>query len=395
MRTRNALLIAVLTALGTGLVAVGPTAAAGVPGGSGTAASARVAASTTIIGNGFGHGRGMSQHGAQAAAGAGLSAEEIVAFYYPGTTAGRFAGRVRVLIGKDNDNNLIVRPSPGLMLRDLRDGARYPLPVGVAKRWRLGLLGGKVRVAYFAADGIWRPYRPGGKETLLGGGEFRSTNNVHRVLIRGVDHRYRGWMRFTTRRTVNVVGIDGYLRGVVPGEMPASWRAEALQAQAIAARTYAAFERAEKENQTYQLFDDTRSQVYRGFDGEVASTNEAVVATAGQIRLADGRPAFTQFSASNGGWSVDGGRSYLTAQADPYDEAYRSWSTPLNSAALERARPGIGTLQSITILRRDGNGEWGGRVLTLRLNGSKGTATLAGTDFRTILGLRSNWFRLT
>lgn len=391
MRTRTAVLLTALTTFVVGSTAVGPAAQAR----STAEPPVSVAGDITIIGNGFGHGRGMSQHGAQAAAGAGLDADQIMAFYYPDTAAGSFTGRVRVLITQDTDRNLIVRPSPGLTLRDLRDGASYLLPVGAAKRWRLGLLGGKVRVAYFGADGVWRPYRPGGKETLLGGGEFRSTSNLHKVLIRGTDRRYRGWMRFTTQRTVNVVGIDGYLRGVVPSEMPTSWRTEALRAQSIAARTYAAFERAEKVNDTYQLFDDTRSQVYRGYDAEVASTNAAIVATAGKIRLSGGEPAFTQFSASNGGWSVNGGKSYLVAQADPYDKAYRHWTKPLDRAALEKARPAIGTLQSITVLTRDGNGEWGGRVLTLRLNGSKGTATLAGTDFRTILGLRSNWFRLT
>lgn len=394
MRTRFALVLAV-----AGIV---------IPAASlGPAAHARGAAEppvsvvggVTITGNGFGHGRGMSQYGAQGAATAGLNADQIMALYYPGTTKGSFAGRVRVLVTKDADTNLVVRPAAGLSLTDLGDATTYRLPTstatGMVKRWRLSLYGGKTRVAYLSADGIWRVHRPAGKDVLVGGGEFKATGNLLSLLVGGVDHRYRGSLRFTKAMTVNVVGIDGYLRGVVPSEMPTSWQTEALRAQAIAARTYAAFERAENVNDTYQLFDDTRSQVYKGYDAEVASTNAAVVATAAKIRLSGGQPAFTQFSASNGGWSVDGGRSYLVAKADKYDGAYRHWTKPLDTQALERARPAIGTLQSITVLTRDGHGEWGGRVLTLRLNGSKATALLEGTDFRTILGLRSNWFKLS
>ena len=65
---------------------------------------------------------------------------------------------------------------------------------------------------------------------------------------------------------INHVAIDQYLRGVVPAEMPSSWPAEALKAQAIAARSYALY-RIHPTTGTFDLYDDTRSQVYRGRRG--------------------------------------------------------------------------------------------------------------------------------
>ncbi len=119
------------------------------------------------------------------------------------------------------------------------------------------------------------------------------------------------------RVTVNRVSLDDYVRGVIPREMPASWRPAALRAQAIAARTYAAFEVADSTNPVYQLCDTTSCQVYGGKSAEFASTNAATTATAGQIRTFHGAPAFTQFSASNGGWMSAGSQPYLAASRTP------------------------------------------------------------------------------
>ena len=81
-----------------------------------------------IQGRGFGHGHGMSQYGAEGAARQGLSAEEILAFYYPGTEAGRASGRISVLVSADTTDDLVVRPRSGLRLTDLGTGERTVLP---------------------------------------------------------------------------------------------------------------------------------------------------------------------------------------------------------------------------------------------------------------------------
>ena len=118
---------------------------------------------------------------------------------------------------------------------------------------------------------------------------------------------------------MNRVPLDAYVQAVVPNEMPALWHQAALRAQAIAARSYAAYEVSHSNNPVYQLCDTSLCQVYGGKSSEYPSTNEAVAKTAGQIRTHHGSAAFTQFSASDGGWTSDGGQPYLPAQKDPYD----------------------------------------------------------------------------
>ena len=111
-----------------------------------------------------------------------------------------------------------------------------------------------------------------------------------------------------------------------------------------------------------------------------------------------GKPAFTEFSASNGGWTAQGqvhGRDvrYLPAQRDPYDDEYRSWTRRVSAAAVERLRPAMGDLRSIRVIKRDGNGAWDGRALRVRLVGSDGSRVVTGEAFREGLSMMSTWFR--
>ena len=133
--------------------------------------------------------------------------------------------------------------------------------------------------------------------------------------------KYRGSLRSLrpssgsrSRDTVNVLRLDDYLKGVVPREMPASWSPAAVQAQAIAARTYAAYERAHPLTDTYQICDTTSCQVYGGYSSEHPDSNAAIEATAGKIQTYGGDPAFTQFSSSSGGWTSAGSVPYLVAK---------------------------------------------------------------------------------
>jgi SpoIID/LytB domain protein len=149
----------------------------------------------------------------------------------------------------------------------------------------------------------------------------------------------------------------------------------------------------------YQICDTTSCQVYGGFTAEYASTNAAVDATAGQVRLdAEGTPAFTQFSSSNGGWSAAGSVPYLVAQQDPYDgwsgNPNTTWTLPLTAGNVEKNYPAVGTLTSIAVDSRDGNGEWGGRATTMTLTGTGGSVQTTGEDFRLRVGLKSSWFTL-
>ena len=204
----------------------------------------------------------------------------------------------------------------------------------------------------------------------------------------------------TDRDTVNVLLMDNYIKGVIPREMPASWSPAAVRAQAVAARTYAAYEKQHPRDDHYQLCDTTSCQVYGGYDAEDSRSNDAVRQTAGVILTYDGAPAFTQFSSSSGGWTSHNQFAYLPGKADPYDSVEinpnHDWTAKIEVAKIERLWPRVGNLKTIRFTSRDGNGEWQGRVWSLVLggtkNGSATAVTVSGDTFRSLLGLKSAWF---
>ena len=98
---------------------------------------------------------------------------------------------------------------------------------------------------------------------------------------------------------VKRVPLERYVRGVVAAEMPSSFPAAALEAQAVASRTYALT--SDAGGSRFDVYSDTRSQVYRGVAAETSATNAAVAATAGQVVLYAGKPVITYFFASSGG----------------------------------------------------------------------------------------------
>jgi SpoIID/LytB domain protein len=178
--------------------------------------------------------------------------------------------------------------------------------------------------------------------------------------------------------------------------MPASWSAEALKAQAVAARTYALWSRDQDPNGAAQICDTSSCQVYRGYSAEDPRSNAAVDATPAQVLTYQGRPAFTQFSSSSGGWTSAGSRPYLVAEKDPYDgfaaNPVHDWTLRLSAGRVAKAYPAIGRLKRLHVTSRDGHGQWGGRVVSLVLDGTRRDVTLSGDTFRARFGLRSSWF---
>jgi SpoIID/LytB domain protein len=356
-------------------------------------------AAITIKGHGYGHGHGMSQYGAEGAAREGLTYEQIADFYYPGTTWGRSRGRVTVLITADATDDLEVRPRPGLTVRDTAGGDRVALPDNGALRWRVAVApNGATRVAYKLKR--WHGYAE-----LEGDGEFYAGGEPVTLVTPSGDRAYRGRLRAVTtpsgHDTVNDVSLESYIKGVVPLEMPATWSTEAVRAQAVAARTYASYERNHPHADHYELCDTTSCQVYGGYDAEHPASNAAVDDTSGRVLLADGAPAFTQFASSSGGWTSAGSVPYLPAKADPYDgwsgNPVHSWSTTIDDATIESAWSAVGNLTRIAVTDRDGNGQWGGRLVSVTLTGSSGKIVVSGDTFRSALGLRSTWvtFRIS
>ena len=378
----------------------------------------------TLDGHGWGHGHGLSQWGAYGAAKvAGLDYKAILAFYYPNTTLTTENARtVRVRLHAETGGAVVVRPISGRTLTastTVANVAACALPTSLdggkttVKWWRARTVtaNGAVGVQLQATvDGrAWQPASVPGCDAawaspMAGSITFADGPSVDLVYPGGWVTRYRGRVRASFTGTgiypVNLVVLDAYLRSVVPSEMPASWSPAALQAQAVAARTYATYGIQHPKTAYYDVYDDTRDQAYTGVPNEDPRSDAAVSATAGQV-LDDstGHAAFTQFSAADGGWTAYGGQSYLPAHRDQYDGAVPnsadSWTTSLSAAQINAVFGGqIGSLREIDITGRDGNGQWGGRVTAMTLRGDRGSVSLSGTAFRNYFALRSEWFHL-
>jgi stage II sporulation protein D len=336
-----------------------------------------------VTGHGWGHGVGMSQYGALGFAQHGWSYQKILAHFYPGTTLGAApVAKVRVLLRAGASSVRITSDVP-YKAKDA-DGQSYDVAAGTQT------LGPKLKLKLANAD---KPKALAPSVTFQAGGQPLELDGRH----------YRGSLQLDVVggkvRVINVVGLEPYLYGVVPSEMPFSWHAEALKAQAVAARSYGLAVR--KTDSAFDLYADTRSQVYLGVDHEKAPTNEAVDATAGQVVLYDGAVATTYFFSTSGGrtaspadaWGVNGKTvPYLVSVPDPYDtiSPYHSWG-PVAYGGTKLARalhvPGAATDVETTL-----NGS--GRVASLTVVTPRGHYAVAGPDVRKLLGLRSTWFSI-
>jgi stage II sporulation protein D len=353
----------------------------------------------TLSGRGFGHGHGMSQWGAYGAAAVGkLSWRSILALYYPGTRLANLANpTIRVRLDVVSHKTLSLPTPAGLRL----DGRLLPGTIAGARitAYRVGSRRVGLQVDALSSRG-WRPYTSSASPAVFS--SSRPGNLVDVLLANGTRRAYRGsiyanWASSTSITPVSVLPMESYLRAVVPAEMPASWHPNALAAQAVAARSYANYERAHASaGRTWDTCDTTACQMYAGFPAEHASSSRAVAATAGQTLTYAGKSAFTQFGAANGGWSVAGGQAYLVARADPYDGAIANganrWTKSITVARIQARWPSIGAYRQLRIISRDRHGQWGGRVLKAVIDGSKGSVAVTGTTIAFAFGLGSDWF---
>lgn len=352
-------------------------------------------ATITIDGRGHGHGRGMSQEGAANRAEAGQDHREILGFYYPGTQVGTATGNVRIFLSEGDLRNAVqVRPQRGLVARNADRNWNLMKARPRATAWRILPKGDARTVLQYRQKG-WHQYRSSVKGTL----EFNANGRPITLQTQAGPAAYRGIIRSVpsspgNRIAVNVLPLEAYLRGVVPAELVASQApSEAQQAQAVAARSYAALKRVERSDKIFDLDDTPGYQAYGGVGAEYPASDRAVAATAGEILTYAGEPAFAEFTASNGGWTVVGDEPYLTAQQDPYDTD--DWGpVDFTPAEIEARWPAIGDLTSIQLVR-DRSYEDGGRVESIMLSGSAGVVTVSGTTFYQRLDLQSPWLTVT
>lgn len=360
----------------------------------------------TIVGDGSGHGRGMSQYGAYSAAGDGVAYREILGTYYPGTRWKQLGGSIEVLVSADDDRDLVVQDVPGLKVRAVASGRTWRADEGRAKRWRIKPGSGSTNVVSFFA-GRWRTWKK-----VSGDVELTAGSRTLRLSTSDGAVSYRGALRSSRddhgdRVTVNVLPLEQYVRGVVPSEMQAGWPQQALRAQAVASRTYAAWRRTRALDVAYDICDTALCQVYGGASAETSATNQAVKATAKQVLTHRRKPIFAEFSAANGGWTVDGGEPYLPAQEDPYEGTssdYYGWRRTVDVADLETFY-NLENLTAIQISQRDGRGRDlgtlrdGGRVsellMTTEGGDSPGSYAVNVERFRSSFGLPSTLFEIT
>ncbi|MCL6538769.1 MAG: SpoIID/LytB domain-containing protein, partial [Acidothermus sp.] len=413
---------AVVGLLGT-LVAIGPTTIGSVrPAQAEEYVPVSADGTFTIRGHGFGHGIGMSQYGALGAAKAGLSVDQILTFYYPGTVrhdVGDPLIRVHltgydvpVKPGTTDGITLGAPPGQTMTVKDLASGKTV---TGPATKYKVMVPSTSMLSVWMLIDPstkTWGPVNIGNSGQVQGPVEFSTSGGVRIYSADGTARQYRQTIRIVrtapgsmTIAAVNYVDMQGYLRGVVPREMPDWWGADApaaLQAQAVAARSYALA--VSNPTGLWDICDTTACQVYGGqaiVDAQGNVTNlegtyspKAIDATAGYALYYNGAPAFTQFSASNGGYTARGSKPYLVAKSDPYDTAQVDpnvdWTVTVSAASLKAAFDkdnSIGTVQAIDVVSRDGYGDFGGRITSLRLVGSKQILYVS-----TFLGLKSNYW---
>jgi stage II sporulation protein D len=331
-------------------------------------------ASSVVVfsGHGWGHGLGLSQWGAYGYAKHGWTFDRILAHYYTGTTLGPAkVSTVRVLLASAKTTT--IESTAGWTVTDSA-GTKVMLDPGALVL--------KAKLALADHPELQPPFTFVGKQPLI----------VGKVA-------YRGKLNVSSDgklvQVIDTVGLESYLKGVVPAEMPSSWPPEALKAQAVAARSYALANVT--TGRAFDLYGDTRSQVFGGVKAENAATSAAVDATKGQVVLYKGKVANTLFFSTSGGRTASALEStglnvpYLVPVADPYDSGspYHDWGPVLLDAAVvakqfKLASP-IADLQTTT--------GPSGRVKSLTVvSDDDSQVTMTGNQVRGALELRSTWF---
>jgi SpoIID/LytB domain protein len=375
-----------------------------------TPANAALQGDVQISGHGYGHGRGLSQWGARGyAVDHGWSAQQILGHYYGGTTAGSVGnpGIGVELLSRAGQDLIVTAPAltvngaaadaAAVSVRRNSDGTskvlRGPGCAGPWSGWLDGLASGLV----------------------VSGGASQAEPDNHVQICESAQVRgYRGDLQVvdtgTSSAVVNRLLLEDYLRGVLPREMPASWAdlgggrgAQALQSQAVAARSYAI---SSPRSWYATTCDTTACQVYGGeytrphgsstrTSLEEPRTDAAISATAGVVRLnSSGGVSRTEFSSSTGGWTAGGTFPSVQDLGDATaGNGHHNWSVAIDAGTLA-ARLGTPSITGISITKRNGLGADGGRVLQAVVDTTGGQHTFTGAQFRARAGLKSDWFKV-
>ena len=367
----------------------------------------------SVRGHGWGHGRGLGQWGANGMASGGSTWTQIVTHFYSGVGIGTRAATedIRVLVESSPD---VIMTSDAPFTMWWSNGTKFATSDETYRFWRVTWNESATahRVEKSASwKGPWTYVTQSGYYVVFHNG----SQTLQLVKDNGNTYWYRGAM---IARHASIGGLyaieqvlmQEYLYGVVPREMPSSWPAEALRAQAVAARTYAAYKKDYARAQGYpsDICATTSCQSYLGSASapapggtkrnlEAASSNAAVDATNGKTLLYGGKAILAEYSSSTGGYSAAGNVPYQKAVPDPGDAGspHHDWEARLTVADVEAEWPSIGRLVRIDVTDRNGFGDFGGRVEKMNVVGTSATVTVSGGGFRSALsdrGVKSDWF---
>jgi SpoIID/LytB domain protein len=368
----------------------------GIAGLLGTVAPAGAADSFTFTGGGWGHGVGMSQWGAKARADAGQSAADIVGAYYPGAAISPMpAVNIRVHLADAASTSLAFTGNGAIAanattIRGVASGETVTVQAGASTMTVTAA--GQSPVTLTAADAFIATWD--------------AANGNVRVSATGNRERYgRVIIRLAAPGTLQIVNdsltMQQYLNGIA--EMPSSWGAAALQAQAMAARTYAYRRVVSPRSAAYDILSTTSDQVYAGYEKEAGASGtrwtDAVAATDGQYLTYAGQPIEAVYSSSNGGYGDDStyvfatDRPYLRGIVDPFDNTAGNsnfrWSRTYSGAELGQylranRSTDIGDVTNVEFLGQFGRS---GRIdrATVRLTGTRGTSDITGAQLRSMI----------
>lgn len=300
---------------------------------------------------------------------------------------------VRVLLGSRSSDATVTSTANMVVLNS---GNGQVSTISANRGTSIGVRGGKIAVNGKAIDSV---------VTL------KPANGDAPFLFEGKGYRGGLTLRANngTMMVINSVPLEDYLYGVVPQEVVPSWPAAALEAQAVAARTYALHTMEQNKGKFYDVSNSTDHQVYSGVSGESQATTNAVNKTKGVVMLYDQRPINALFHSDGGGYTEDSVNvwgsdvPYLKGVKDfSTGTSTSNWTVTTSRQALESklnaASKGVGKLKSIQLTPLGKPGQQtsdrgvSGRIKSATFIGTSGKTTVDGDALRSILGLKSTLF---
>jgi stage II sporulation protein D len=269
----------------------------------------------------------------------------------------------------------------------LEPGNRYRLSVAASGKLAIAIEGGR-RVGSVSLPATIAPAGDAGVQ--VAGKRYRGDLSV--IAAPGASGKLT---------VVNDVDVEDYLKGVLPAEMATGWPTQALQAQAVAARTYAIGNLGRRAALGFDLYPTVSDQVYKGMDAEADDCNAAVAATRGEVMTYAGKPINALFFSSSGGstddalatWGAD--LPYIKPVVDPDGSPNANWQVVHTrdqvKQTLAKLGLNVGTPKAITVATRTP----GGRARWLTISGDQGSVKVEAQKYRLTSGLKSTKFDVT